>query len=114
MRRKGDPAGQKRGGPAPFRRYRSGGPIGDDGRCGRADESVDCIPDGVKVGNLVSKKFDEIEAEGDAYDHRMSNDRERARKVNDAKTLKQAQRGDGGVEVEAGGEAGAEGESERF
>jgi len=109
-----DAAGNESGGPAPGLGSGGGGAEGEERRGRRADKGVDGLPDGVDEGNFVGEKFHEVENAGDGEDERMGENLELLGEMNDAETLEEAEGGDGGVDIEAGGEAGAENEAESF
>src|SRR5690349_12213209 len=67
----GHSAGEERGGPAPFGADGGRGSVGDEGGGGRANEGVEGVPEGVEVGDFVSKKFDEVESDGYAENDRV-------------------------------------------
>ena len=81
---------------------------------GRANKSVDGLPDGVDEGNFVGEKFHEVENASDGEDERVREDLELFGEMDDAETLEESEGGDSGVDIEAGGEAGAEDEAEGF
>src|ERR1700745_1111240 len=43
----------------------------------RANDSVDCVPNGIHPWNLIGEKFEQIEDTGDADDPRVAEDFER-------------------------------------
>ena len=108
------PPASKRGSPAPLRWRGCCGTVGKQRRSGRTNEGVDGIPDSVEVGNLVGEKFDEVESDGSAENDGMSDNGKRRRQMNDTEALQKAERGDGGVEIEAGRKSGAQSEAERL
>src|SRR5215470_1796872 len=59
-------ASEKRGDPAPFGGDAGGNSEGENGRCGRTDESVDEIPDRVEVRDFVGEKLEDVKADGEA------------------------------------------------
>ena len=84
-------------------------------RCGgRANEGVNCVPDGVEVRNFVGKKFNQIESAGDSENPRVGKNLQGRRKLQNAVPLEKTERGHSCVEIQAGGKSGAEGEAERF
>ncbi len=114
MRGEGDAAGDESGGPAPGLGSGSGSAEGEESRGGRADKGVDGLPDGVDDRDFVGEKFHEIENAGDGEDERVREDLELFGEMNDAEALKEAEGGDGGVNVQAGGKACAEDQTESF
>jgi hypothetical protein len=75
---------------------------------------VEGVPDRIEVGDFIGEKFDEIESNGHAENDGMGENFESRRKMDDAETLEKPESSYGGVKVESGGEAGAEGEAECF
>ena len=72
-------------------------------RCRRwTDEGVKHIPNRIHVGNLVGKKFDEVECCGDTDNLGMREDLQRGWQMNDLKALQQSESNDGGIKVETG------------
>ena len=65
------------------------------------------VPGHIDVRNFVSEKFNRVESDGNPKNPRMRKNFQRRRKMNDAESLEQAKRGDGGVQVEARGKSGA-------
>jgi len=114
VRGEGDSAGEKRGSPAPLGTNGGGCSIGNQGSGGRTDERVEGVPDRIEIGDFVCEKFDEVESNGYAEDDGVRENFEGGWEADDAKPLQQAESGHGGVEVESGGEAGAESEAKYF
>ena len=75
---------------------------------------MDGLPDGIDEGDFVGKKFHQVENSGDDQDERVREDLQLFGEVDDAESLEKTEGGDGGVDVEAGGEAGAEDETKGF
>ena len=114
VRSERDASGKKRCGPAPFLRRSSGGTVSEDGGGRRPDERVDGVPDGIEKRNFVGEKLNDVQRDGDAEDDRMGYDGKGRRQMNHAEALQQTESGDGGVEVQAGGEACAKSQAERL
>ena len=112
VRSEGDSAGEKRCGPAPFRAETRGDTESENGCGRRADEGVEKIPYGVEVRNFVGEKFEDVESDGKAENDRMREDVEFFGEVNDMEAFEKTEGGDGGVKIEAGREAGTEGEGD--
>src|SRR5205807_10037091 len=108
----GDSAGEERGGPAPFGAETGGDTESENGCSRRANESVEKIPDRVEVRNFVGEKFEDVESDGEAENDRMGEDVKFFGEMNNVEAFEKAQRGDGGVKIESGGEAGTEGEGD--
>ncbi len=114
MRSKGDSTSDKGGTPAPFRRGSSSGSVSKERGGGWTDESVDGVPDRVNVRNLVRKKFQKIQRDGDSQDPGMGESLQSRRETEHSEALEQAECRDRGVEIEAGRESSAQSEAERF
>jgi hypothetical protein len=112
VRRESDSSCEECGEPAPFRGEIYGHCESKDCRGGRADEGVKKIPDGVEVRDFVGKEFEDVKADGETENYGMRKDVEFFREMDDVEALEKTERGDGGVEVEAGREAGAEGQGD--
>src|SRR5882724_6583784 len=112
VRGKGDSAGAECGDPAPFRAETRGDSEGQDSRGGRANESVEKIPDGVEVRNFVGEKFENVESNGKAENDGMREDVEFFGEVNNMEAFEKPESGDGGVKIETGRETGSEGEGD--
>ena len=72
------------------------------------------LPDGIDEGNFVGEKFHEVQDARDGKDEWVREDLKFLGEMNDAEALEKAESGDGRVDVEAGGEAGAEDKAESF
>ena len=107
-----DASREKSRSPAPLLRSGSRSAVCDQGRCGRTDERMDCVPYGVQIRNFVGKKFDDVERDGNAKNDRMRDHLESRRQMNDTESLQESKSRDSGVEVEAGGKTGAQGQAE--
>ena len=81
---------------------------------GGPDKSVDRLPNGIDERDFVGEKFHQIKNSGDGQDERVRKDLKLFGEMDDAKPLEKSESGNGGVDVEAGGEAGAEDEAESF
>ena len=114
MRGEGDSTGDEGGAPTPFRRGPAGCRVGKYSRSGRTNEGVDGVPNSVKIRNLVGEEFQEIERDGDSENPWMSQSLQSRRETEHAETLKQAERRDGGVEIQTGRKSGSQREAERF
>ncbi len=102
-------SGEKCGGPTPFFTRRTSGSVREDGSCGRTDEGVHGIPDGVDVWNFVGEKLDEIQRDRQPDNPRTREHVEGAGQVQNAESFKKPERCHGGIKIQTGGEAGAEG-----
>jgi hypothetical protein len=71
---------------------------------------VDEVPHCVEVWNFVGKEFKNVETDGEAENDGVGEDVEFFREMDHMETFEKAKRGDGSVEVESGGETGAESE----
>ncbi len=109
-----DAASKKGGTPTPLRGSGASRSVSKQSGGGRTNEGVSGIPDGVEVRNLVGEEFDEIKGDGEGENPRMGEDFQRRGKMDDAETLEEAESGDGGVEIQAGGKSGAKSEAEGF
>ena len=112
VRGEGDSAGAECGGPAPFRAEARSHSERENGCGGRANESVEKVPDRVEVRNFVGEKFEDVESDGKAENDGMREDVEFFREMDDMEAFEKAESGDGGVKIEAGREAGTEGEGD--
>src|SRR5882724_1711485 len=112
VRSEGDSAGAERGDPAPFRAEARGDSERENSCGGRANESVEKIPDGVEVRNFVGEKFEDVESDGEAENDRMGEDVKFFGEMNNVEAFEKTESGDGGVEIEAGRETGSEGEGD--
>jgi hypothetical protein len=110
----GDASGEKSGGPVPVRSGGAESAEGEQSGGGRADESVHGIPEGVEPGNFVGEEFDKIESDGNGENGGIREDTQGCGEVDHPKALEETEGGDGGVEIESGGEAGAEDQAESF
>jgi hypothetical protein len=70
---------------------------------------VDGIPDSVEVGNFVGEKLEKIQSHRDPQHHGICDDFERGGQVDYAEALEHAESGDGGVKIQAGRKASAQG-----
>ena len=75
---------------------------------------MDGLPDGINVGNFIGKEFHEVENASDGEDERVCEDLKLLGKMDDAEALEETESGDGGIDVEAGGEASSEDQAESF
>jgi hypothetical protein len=107
-----DPASEECGDPAPFCGEACGDAETQNGGGGGPDESMEKIPDGVEVRNFVGEKFEDVECDGEAEDNGMRENVKFFGEMNDVEAFEKAESGDGSVEIEAGGETGAEGEGD--
>jgi len=72
------------------------------------------VPNSVKIRNLVREEFQQIERDGDSENQWMSQSLQSRWETEHAETLKQAERCDGGVEIQTGRKSGSQREAERF
>ena len=107
MRSKSDSAGDEGGAPAPFRCDSTSGGKCEKRRGRRADESVDGIPDGINVWNLVREEFQKIERDRDSKNPGMGKGLQSWREMEHSEALEKTERRDGGVEIEAGRKSSA-------
>jgi len=112
VRGEGDSAGAERGDPAPFRAETCRDYERENGSGGRANESVEKVPDRVEVRNFVGEKFENVESDGKAENDGMLEDVEFFGEMDDIEAFEKTESGDGGVEIEAGRETGTEGEGD--
>lgn len=112
MRGEGDAAGEERGGPTPFCAEARGDAERENGSGGRANESVEKIPNGVEVRNFVGEKFENVKSDCEAENDGMGENVEFVGEMDDMEAFEEAESGDGGVKIEAGRETGAEGEAD--
>ena len=69
------------------------------------------IPDGVDVGNFVSKEFDCVEYKRNSENPWMREDLQGSRQVDNLIALKKTESRNGGIKIEAGGKSGTEREA---
>ncbi len=112
VRSKRDSASEERGDPAPFRAETRGDSERENGCGGRANESVEKIPDRVEVRNFVGEKFKDVESDGEAENDGVREDVEFFGEVDNMEPFEKAESGDGGVKIETGRETGTEGEGD--
>ncbi len=112
VRGEGDSTGEERGDPAPLGTETRRDSEGENGCGGRANESVEKIPDRVEVRNFVGEKFKDVESDGEAENDGVGEDVEFVGEMNHVEAFEETESGDGGVKIEAGREAGAEGEGD--
>src|ERR1700676_3296780 len=105
---------EKRRAPAPFRRSRYRRAVSEQRGGGWADQSVNGIPNGIDVRNLVGKEFDRVQRHGDPQDPRMTQHLQGSRQVNHTEALQKAEGGNRRVKVEARRKSGAERKSKGF
>src|SRR4051812_26770686 len=90
------------------------GAVGNERGRRRADEGMYPVPDAVYVRDLVGDELDDEESDRDAQNKRVGEHLEGIGELDDAESLEQTGGRDRGIDVESGGERGAEGEAQRF
>jgi len=91
-----------------------GGLVGEESGDGDADESVQGVPDEVEGGDFVGEELDD-EERGAGDDDRPSVEQLQSRRQREmAEAGQQAEDGDGGVEVQSGGESDGGQQGEQF
>ena len=86
------------------REVRAGG-VGHQRGGGDADEGVQRVPEEVEAGDLVGEEFGQEEQAADADDPRIGQRTQRAGEFDPIEVRQDAQRADGGIDVETGREA---------
>lgn len=87
-----------------------GGLVGEQRGYGHADEGVGGVPDEVEGGDLVGEDFDGEEDAGDDDDPGIGERVQAGREGDPVEAREDAEGGDRGVDVEAGGKAGGDDE----
>lgn len=113
VRRERHSASEESGGPTQLGGGGASRGVRKNGCGGRPDEGVNGIPNGIDVRDFVREELGEIENSGEDEDRRVGKAVKGRRKMNDTETLEQAQRGDSRVQIQTGGEPGAESQAER-
>src|SRR5688572_29120853 len=80
-----------------------GSRVRDDDSCRDANERVNDIPNAIDIRDLVGEEFDEVKKTGDADNPPVVENVEPAGKLSGTELLEQAENGDCGVEIDAGG-----------
>ena len=87
-----------------------GGLVGEQRGYGHTDEGVGGVPDEIEGGDLVGEDFDGEEEAGDGDDPGVGEGVQAGREGDPVESREDAEGGDGGVDVETGGEAGGDDE----
>src|SRR5579863_3724373 len=95
VRSERDSAGEQRGAPAPLWRRGSGGGESKQSGGGRANKSVDQIPDRIDIGYFVRKEFQNVKCSGDSEDPGMRKNLKLGGEMDNSESLKQTQSGRG-------------------
>jgi hypothetical protein len=114
MRSKRHAASQQRSTPAPFRRRRSSRTIGQERSRRRTNRRMNHIPNAIDIRNFVREKFDQVQRNGNTENPRMRQHLQLPRQMNHAKSLKQAESGDGRVKIQAGRESSTKRQAKSF
>ena len=114
VRSQRDSACEQRGAPTPFGRRSAGGSVSQQRSSGRANHSVNCVPNRIDEWNFVGEKLDHIERDRNPENPRMRQHLQLFRKMNHTETLKQSQRRNRSVQVEARREPSPKRQSERL
>ena len=114
VRGEGDSTSEQGGPPAPLGSGATSGGESEESGGRRTYEGVDGVPYRIEVRNFVRKKLQQIKTDGDSENPGMGEALQARRQVEDAEALEKAESRDGGVEIEAGRESGAEREAESF
>ena len=111
---KGDPGAEQRRHQLVRGRKLGGGLVGQQSGDWDADEGVEGVPEQVEGGDFVGEEFEGEEREAGDDDGPSGEQEQPGRKRHMAETGQQAEDGDGGVEIQSGGEADCGQQGEEF
>src|SRR5690242_7200538 len=114
MGSEGDPSAEEGGEKLLLRGEGGGRTPGNKASDRNADEGVKSVPDKIECGDLICEELNAEECDAGADNPPAGEEMKRIRKDKDAVVGKDAEGGDGGVDVETGGEGNRDDESNEF